>query len=150
MVGKIGPGFRGISGWVRKGKLKRSAGETVGQVWTGNRGRGETTGSASREFDGRWSRREIGNGKEEAGGWKEAGDGLMGRAERHGEDGRRWRGLEWMIGGAGGENGSGDGGENAEEMQQGAAQTVDGGGEGGGTVVRRRRRRPVAAAAAAA
>ena len=36
----------------------------------------------------------------EAGGWEEAGDVMMGRAERAGEDGRRWRWrLEELEGG---------------------------------------------------
>ena len=65
------------------------------------------------------SRREIGNGKEEAGGWEEAGDGLMGMAERAGEDGRRWRGLEWMIG------------ELEERMAVGMEEVVDSSSGGG-------------------
>ena len=54
-VGIVGPGFRGISGWVRKGKLRCSAGETGGQVWTGNWGRGEMAGQG--KFTMNWSRR---------------------------------------------------------------------------------------------
>ena len=77
MVGKIGPGFRGISGWVRKGKLRRSAGETGGQVWTGNRGgvklRGLLHGSST--GDGAGGRSEMGRGGRWLGGSGRRDDG---------------------------------------------------------------------------